>query len=105
MLSMMRPPTLAGPFSGTVPPPVVTAQQSQLPPQQQQLGGGMAAMFAPALAQFEASMGAMESRLTAHITGVEQRLTGRLDSIEAELARFNRLSELNERPLSPDGPD
>ena len=58
-------------------------------------------MLGPALAQFEASMSAMESRLTSHVSGVEQRLAGRLDAIEAEVARLNRLSELHERPLSP----
>ncbi len=43
-------------------------------------------------------MSAMESRLTAHVTGVEQRLGERLDAVEAQLARLEPARE----PPPPD---
>ena len=46
------------------------------------------------MAQIEAIVGAMESRLTSHVNAVEQRLSSRLDTIEADLGRIGRLSEL-----------
>lgn len=53
------------------------------------------------MAQIEAIMGAMESRLTAHVSAVEQRLSSRLDTIEAEVGRIGRLDSLRQRDGDP----
>ena len=55
----------------------------------------------PAMAKIEEIMGAMESRLTSHVSAVEQRLSSRLDMIEAELGRISRLSDLRQHDDGP----
>ena len=49
------------------------------------------------MAQLDASLKAMESRLTSHVSKVEQRLGSRLDAIEAEVGRIARLGDLQQQ--------
>ena len=53
------------------------------------------------MAKIEEMISDMESRLTSHISAGEQRLSARLDMIEAELGRISRLSDLRQHDDGP----